>query len=500
MSAWITATPPTPNGPLHVGHMAGPYIAADVLRRALVQQGRHALMTTGLDDNQSYVPRRAWLDAEDPADLAARFTDSITRTWSAAGVHFDDIVVPRGTTYDERVRAMFRQLFDAGAIVPRDTQLPFCEGCDLWLYEAFLSGSCPHCGEGTNGNACEGCCRPNSCYDVLDPRCIRCDASADLRPVELLVLPLENHREELVKYWDSVDMPPRLRRICDAMAQDGLPEILVSHPSDWGIPVPVAGFEEHRIYVWLEMAEGYAVERPDLPSDTPLVQFFGIDNGYFHAVLFPAVNLALGRPELLAHRFVVNEFFLLNGKKFSTSRQHAVWAETFLPFAGRDLTRLHCCLRRPASTRSDFTLADLATTEAVLNRWESLFRGVCAYGRAPFESDAPSEELLGLDLRRHSRRVADALAAAGTALTLEDFDPVVAATSLVLAGERLAALAAEVAHTSGEPRRGGEAVVVQHARAFAAAASCVVPDGGTRLTQWLVAGEAEPGKLFGLGV
>ncbi|MBD7918780.1 class I tRNA ligase family protein [Cellulomonas sp. Sa3CUA2] len=502
MTTWLTCTPPTPNGPLHVGHMSGPYIAADVLRRALAAQGEDVRLTTGMDDNQSYVPRRAWADGSDPVDVADRYTRSITTTWRDAGVDFDTVVLPRGEDYDARVRSMFRALVDVGAVVPRATQLPYCEDCSRWLYEAYLGGACPHCGSGTNGNACEQCCRPNACHDVVDPSCIRCGSLATIRPVTLLVLPLEPMRDDLTKYWDSVDMPPRLRAVCDAMAADGLPELLVAHPSDWGVSVPVEGYESHRIYVWLEMAEGYAVERPTATDGHVVgrpVQFFGIDNGYFHAVLFPAVNLALGRHELLAERFVVNEFFLLNGQKFSTSRQHAVWAEELLPVAGRDLLRLHCMLRRPATRQTDFTLQDLARTEAVVDSWQRTFaQTVRLVGATP---EPAAADPAPADVRRHARHAARAVDDVRVALTLDGFDPAAAAAGLVELGERVARLADEVAATApGTPARAPSVAVLREtAEQFADVAAPVVPDGAARLLAALRSGEVPRTKLFGLG-
>lgn len=499
-ATWITATPPTPNGPLHLGHIAGPYLAADVLRRALAASGRRVKLTTGLDDNQSYVSRRAREAGVSPESLAAEYSDSIMSTWKRVGVEFDTVVRPHGDEYEERVQTMFDALVDRGAILPQQTALPYCADCELWLYEAHLVGACPHCGASTNGNACEQCCRPNACIDVLDAICIHCGEQPEIRDIELLVLRLELVRDELIEYWSQVDMPQRLRAICETMLEDGLPDILAAHPSDWGIPVPTSGFSHHRIYVWLEMAEGYSAERvASAPDDGSLVQFFGIDNGYFHAVLFPAVNLLLQRPLLLADKFVVNEFFLLNGKKFSTSRQHAVWAETFVATSGRDLLRFHCCLHRPDTRQSNFTLQSLAESEAILERWEDLFRRVLEIvSGVRAETTGPmSPELASL-------REWVSIEAAGVdhALSLEGFDPARAAAALVQTAEAIRRLLDEVSSIRAEDDRRQVALasLKQAAALFASVSAPVTPDGAERLQRSLVTFDRPGTKFFGFGI
>ncbi|MGH8896622.1 MAG: class I tRNA ligase family protein [Egibacteraceae bacterium] len=388
---WLTATPPTPNGELHIGHMAGPYVAADVLRRYLRAEGTAVLMTTGLDDHQSYVPVRGLLDGRTAEQVADGYGERIIRAWREAGVDFDRIVEPRTMPgYAEFVQAFFHKLHDRGVIQPRTRPLPYCDACERWLYEAYVVGRCPHCDERSNGNACERCCRPNECGDLRDPRCVRCGQPAEVREQTRLFLPLEPFAERLSRFWAQVNMPPHLRALCERMLHDGLPEIAVSHPADWGIPVPVLGFEDQRIYVWVEMAPGYLLGY-DADTASPAsgpVQFFGIDNGYFHAVLFPALFLAWDEDVPLPTAFVVNEFYRLEGKKFSTSRQHAVWALQGLAEAGSDVLRFHVLRDRPNGRQTSFDRGDLARVRDHLDTgWNSWLCGLV---------DAVSEETGGV--------------------------------------------------------------------------------------------------------
>ena len=378
---FITATPPTPNGGLHVGHMAGPYIAADVLRRHLAASGATAVLTTAMDDHQTYCQTAGLRDGRSAGEVADHYGDSIEDTWRRAGVRFDVSVRPRrDPEHPALTQAFFRRLYDAGRLVARTLPVPWCAGCEHWLVEAFVKGGCPHCGEPSGGNACEACGRPNHCGDLADPHCVVCGAAGELREIERLFLPLARFEDELVAFWDAVRMPPHLRALCEVMRAEGLPEIAVTQPGDWGIRVPVDGFDDQRIYVWFEMAPGYlhearrgaeaagiaAGDRLTHDPGVPFVQFFGFDNGYFHALLFPVAFRAFDPAIRLPTHFVVNEFYRLEGLKFSTSRRHAVWAADLLSDESSDVVRWHVLGDRPEGRQTNFTLESLAATRSRL--------------------------------------------------------------------------------------------------------------------------------------
>ena len=393
--AFITATPPTPNGGLHVGHMAGPYIAADVLRRHLSASGVDAVLTTAMDDHQTYCQTAGLREGRSAEEIADSYGDCIEDTWRAAGVEFDVSVRPRrDPEHPALTRAFFRALYDAGHLVARTLPVPWCGSCEHWLVEAFVKGACPHCGESSGGNACEACGQPNHCGDLVDPVCVVCGAAGELRELERLFFPLARFEDELVAFWNETRMPPHMRALCEVMLAGGLPEIAVTQPGNWGIPVPVDGYEDQRIYVWFEMAPGYLHEarrggeaagvdpaRLTHGDDVPFVQFFGFDNGYFHALLFPAAFRAFDPAIRLPTRFVVNEFYRLEGLKFSTSRRHAVWAADLLRDESPDVVRWHVLGDRPEGRQTNFTLESLAATRARLEQlwdgWIGRLAGVC---------------------------------------------------------------------------------------------------------------------------
>jgi len=433
-AAFITATPPTPNGGLHVGHLAGPYIAADVLRRHLTAFGIDAVMTTAMDDHQTYCQTAGLREGRPAGEIADRYGDCIEDTWRRAGVEFDVSVRPRrDAEHPALTRELFRALYDAGHLVARTLPVPWCASCEHWLVEAFVKGACPHCGESSGGNACEACGRPNHCGDLVDPRCVVCDSAGELRDLERLFFPLGRFEDELVAFWAQTRMPAHLRALCEAMLAGGLPEIAVTQPGNWGVPVPVEGYEGQRIYVWFEMAPGYLHEarrggeaagvdpaRLTHGDDVPFVQFFGFDNGYFHALLFPAAFRAYDPSIRLPTRFVVNEFYRLEGLKFSTSRRHAVWAADLLRDESPDVVRWHVLRDRPEGRQTNFTLDALAATRA---RLEELWDGPIARLLQACDGEVPVERPAGPEWEALRTSLLATAAELRHAYGVEGFDP-----------------------------------------------------------------------------
>jgi methionyl-tRNA synthetase len=376
----VTAAPPTPNGDLHLGHLSGPYSGADVFTRAARLRGRAACYVTGSDVHQSYVPTKARRLGEEPLDMAQRFADDIAAVFATIGFATDSYVLPQHTPeHTEIVQEFVAALYQRGELERRTEPGLYCATCDRYLFEAHVGGDCPRCGVDSDGNSCENCAWPNVVTDLVNPRCHGCGASPERRDFERLYFPLSRYAERLSAYHRDAILSPQLETLCLDVLDRGLPDIPVSHPTDWGIPVPVPGFEQQRIYVWVEMLPGYfaSLDRApvsvtdaaiDASADTPrgwratwsdpgsqVTQFFGFDNGYFHALLFPALMMAYDPGLPLPHALLTNEFYLLDNAKFSTSRGHAIWAGELLAHAEPDTVRFVLAYDRPESRRTDFT-------------------------------------------------------------------------------------------------------------------------------------------------
>lgn len=385
--ALIFSTPPTPNGDLHLGHLAGPYLGADVYRRFVEACGVKAMHATGRDDHQTYVVTRAHQADATPQATADEFAARIRETLRACDIDLGYFIEPdRSGDYAAFVRDVVATLYQAGYIVEKTEDALFDATSGRYLHEAYVTGECPHCGHSSDGNACEQCGRPNQCVDLKRP-VSKFDGLAPVRkPLKRLYFRLGAVADRLGDYVKSTPMSARALALSQAMLDDGLPDIAVAHPGEHGIAAPVAGFEGHRIYVWFEMAAGYlwAAAHADAPgaldlreasrrfygqNEAQVVHFFGFDNSYYHTILFPAVYLALDWGLVPPQAHVVNELLDLEGKKFSTSRRHLIWGRDLLACAPADYVRWYLCEVRPEGLRTDFSCPDFAA------RVNALFAG-----------------------------------------------------------------------------------------------------------------------------
>ena len=367
--ALVFSTPPTPNGDLHLGHLSGPYLAGDVLSRSLRQSGHKTWYGSGRDDHQTYVPVQAEKQGLSPEETAQSFAQMIQTTWRNAGISMDGFTVPdRDGAYADFVRQGIARLKERGFIIEKDAPAAF-DASGTYLHEAHIQGICPHCHEGSDGNACEACGQPNDCVDLIDARVRSSNAVPAIRTEKRLYFRLSAFEDALAQYVRMAQMPAKVVDLCAQMLEDGLPDICISHPGDWGISHDIPGHEHAIVYVWFEMAFGYlwqAAEIVNGPGDrwkratkvydgsTDIAHCYGFDNAYYHALLFPAVYLGLDMGLTPPRYHVVNELLDLDGSKFSTSRGHLIWARDVLGTVPTDYVRFALSYDRPEGVRSNF--------------------------------------------------------------------------------------------------------------------------------------------------
>lgn len=365
----VYAAPPTPNGNLHLGHLSGPYLAMDVLARYLRQRGVLTTAHTGTDDYQTYVATKGEATDRSPAAVADDFGDRIGHTLQAFGVELDHTLRPSRTpAYATFVQAFFQRLRDQGSLVLRDAPSLHCPKCDQYVHEARVSGRCPHCQAPTNGNGCEACYLPNDCADLIDPRCNRCGTPAQVVTTRRFYLDLETQRPVLTAFHDTVAAAPHVKALQRRLLDGPLPMVSVSHSAEWGIAVP--DLPGQVLYEWFEMAAGFLYSATHLAADnrwesvwqdpdTAVVQCFGFDNAFFFAAFLPAVLHAYDPAIRLPQALVSNEFYQLEGQKFSTSRNHAVWGDEALAHVPADVLRFVLSHDRPQNEQTSFSLARL---------------------------------------------------------------------------------------------------------------------------------------------
>lgn len=423
MTTVVLTPPPTPNGPLHVGHLSGPYVAADVAVRAARARGERVLSVSGLDVHQNYVVTAAEQEGRPVAEVLTDYGGRVRGALAMTRISYDLFLDPAADAdYRDAVARLLGELVAAGTVAVRDVPWAVCGDCGRGLHHARVAGRCRTCGEPAAGGACEGCATYAAAVDLLDPACTACGGAPVVTPTALPVLVLEDFRDQLTETWSRAVVPARVRDLLTRMLDDGLPEVPLAYPTDWGIAVPGT---DTRVDVWAEMALGYLYAVPrhlgtagpgDLGSCRAgwagidqMWHFLGIDNAFYYAVLTPAVLLAAGLPPGLLGGLVVNEFYTLDGRKFSTSRRHAVWAEDFLAKEDPGVVRLQLAWDRPAGYSSDFTPAGYEA----FRDWAGPLLAGGEPGPLPFQAAAGE------------------VARAESALRLETFDPGLAARCLL---------------------------------------------------------------------
>ncbi|MFH7597119.1 class I tRNA ligase family protein [Streptomyces racemochromogenes] len=389
----IIAPPPTPNGDLHTGHLAGPFLAGDVYARYLRASGRPVTYTSGTDDSQTYVVASALRAGLEPQELADRSAAQITATLEAAGVAVDGFA-PFDQGYRTTVLDFVTDLHAAGAFRLKTVRFPYVEATGEYLVEGLVAGDCPVCLLESRGGLCESCGHPNNFDELLNPRSTTDpDAVVTHREAQILVLPMEEYRNRLIAYYAShrdVLRPHTEQLVREALARP-LPDFPITYPVSWGIPAPFAETPGQVLNAW---AEGMAAsmyctwwaaaqqgDRTDgfdehwlAENDIELVYFLGFDNVYFWGMTHLALLMAHGGRYVEPHAIVSNEFYELENQKFSTSKGHVVWAADLVAEVPRDLVRFYLALTAPEHSRTNFSRAalDSLASSRLVEPWNRL--------------------------------------------------------------------------------------------------------------------------------
>jgi methionyl-tRNA synthetase len=437
----IVASRPTPNSDLHLGHLAGPYIAADVLARSMRMRSANTHLICGTDDHQTYVTLRALRSGSTPQSVVSENSVKIVRVLEAAGINSDRFVQSsKSSEHIEFTRQFFSALQAKGVLHERTLPTLYCQTCQRYAVEGLASGLCGHCGSKTYADVCEACVMPNFGVGLRDAHCSACGRELASRETSRLVFRLEQFRTEIETFLAQVQASRRLRQLAQNVLASELPAIPVTLPTDWGIPVPVCGYETQRISPWLETAAAFVFNsswslqslngRADAGessanADVEIVQLFGLDNGFFYAIFYPALLAAIGESTRWPTALVMNNFYRWNDTKFSSGRAHALWAGDVLQRFPADIIRFYLTLTRPEEEEAAFSqqeLHDIVQRELV-ESWDGWLGSVGRRAARQFSGTAPSPEGWTTVHRLFFRQLADNIASIGQDLAVRSFSP-----------------------------------------------------------------------------
>ena len=368
----ITTALPYANGPVHIGHLAGVYVPADIYARYLRLKGEEVLMIGGSDEHGVPITIRAQKEGITPQDVVDRYHAIIKDGFERLGITHDIYSRTSSATHHEHASEFFRKLYDKGEFIEKTSQQYYDEQAKQFLADRYITGTCPHCNnERAYGDQCESCGTSLAPTDLINPKSAITGNTPVLRETKHWYLPLDKH-ESFLREWileGHKEWKSNVYGQCKSWLDMGLQPRAVSRDLDWGIPVPVEGAEGKVLYVWFDAPIGYISNTKELlpdtwetwwkSEDTKLVHFIGKDNIVFHCIVFPAMLKAEGS-YILPENVPANEFLNLEGDKISTSRNWAVWLHEYLDeFPGKqDVLRYVLTANAPETKDNDFTWKD----------------------------------------------------------------------------------------------------------------------------------------------
>ena len=368
----ITTALPYANGPVHIGHLAGVYIPADIYARYLRLKGEEVVFIGGSDEHGVPITLRAKKEGVTPQDIVDRFHGIIKQSFEDFGISFDIYSRTTSSTHYELASGIFRTLYENGTFVEKTNEQYYDEEAGQFLADRYIMGTCPHCqNDKAYGDQCESCGTSLSPTDLIDPKSVISGSSPVMRETKHWYLPLDKY-EPFLRQWileGHTEWKPNVYGQCKSWLDMGLQPRAVSRDLDWGIPVPIEGADGKVLYVWFDAPIGYISNTKELLPDswkkwwkdpeTKIVHFIGKDNIVFHCIVFPVVLKAEGTYNL-PENVPANEFLNLEGDKISTSRNWAVWLHEYLEeFPDKqDVLRYALTANAPETKDNDFTWKD----------------------------------------------------------------------------------------------------------------------------------------------
>lgn len=372
----VTAALPYANGPLHIGHLAGVYVPADIYVRYLRLKGEEVLFVCGSDEHGVPITIKARQQGCSPQDIVDKYDRIISESFKGFGIDFDVYGRTSSKIHEETASEFFKKLYDDGKFVTETTEQYYDPEAQTFLADRYIVGTCPRCGNpDAYGDQCEKCGSTLSPEELLNPRSKLSGAAPIKKETTHWYLPLQDY-EQWLREWileGHKEWRPNVYGQVKSWLDTGLKPRAVTRDLDWGVPVPVEGAEGKVLYVWFDAPIGYISNTKQLlpdtwekwwkSEDTKLVHFIGKDNIVFHCIVFPSMLKAYGDGFILPDNVPSNEFLNLEGDKISTSRGWAVWGDEYLnDFPGKaDVLRYVLTANAPETKDNDFSWKDFQT-------------------------------------------------------------------------------------------------------------------------------------------
>ncbi len=413
---------PYADGPLHLGHIAGAYLPADIFARYHRTKGDEVLMVSGSDQHGTPITIKAEKEGKKPGEIADKYHQQFLDSWGRLGISFDLFTRTGTANHAEVSQDIFLTLLDRGYIYKATVSQPYCPHCQRFLTDRYVEGTCPYCSSsGARGDQCDDCGKPLTPAELIDPRCQLCATTPQFRNSEHFFLKLSAFQDR-ISAWASEQgqWRPNVSNLTKRYLKEGLKDRAITRDIDWGVPLPLDGYEGKRLYVWFEAVIGYlsatkewAKSSGDDDKWRPFWQgdegksyyFIGKDNIPFHTLIWPAMLMGCGDLNL-PYDVPANEFLTIEGKKLSTSRNWAVWVPDYLARYEPDPLRYLLSINMPETGDTDFSWREFVrrNNDELVATYGNLVHRVLTFTYrsfdgcvpAPGEFDSRSQAVIGM--------------------------------------------------------------------------------------------------------
>ncbi|MDV2989676.1 MAG: methionine--tRNA ligase [Dehalogenimonas sp.] len=398
---------PYANNRLHLGHVAGAYLPPDIFARYHRTRGSEVLMVTGSDRHGTPVTIRAEAEGKTPAEIADYYHAKFVENWAALGITFDLYTHTGTDNHREVVQDIFLRLLEKDYLYKDTVSQPYCAGCRRFLPDRYVEGTCPSCRTpGARGDQCDACGKPMNPVDLIDVRCKLCGSVPEFRETEHFFLRLSAFEKPLLEWIETQADHWRLnvQRFTRQYLKDGLRDRAITRDITWGIPVPLEGYDDKRIYVWFEAVIGYLSASKEWAQKTgdpeawrkfwqqecKTYYFIGKDNIPFHTIIWPSILMGYGGLNL-PYDVPSNEFLTMEAQKLSKSRNVAIWLDDFLSRYQPDALRYMLSVNMPDTSDTDFSWREFVrrNNDELVATWGNLVNRVLSMLQKHFEGKVP---------------------------------------------------------------------------------------------------------------